>query len=268
MRGSATSFPSFLRWAGSKKQLIPVLAARAPTQFTRYIEPFVGSAALFFHLRPELAVLSDINSELIHAFTAVRVAPGEIAEKLSRLPTGADHYYRLRATNPASLEPIERAVRFIFLNRFCFNGVYRTNQKGMFNVPFGCRTGRLPTREHLENCAKVLEKAEFRCVDFEESVGLARTGDFVYADPPYATGSRYRGEYGYGGFQEKDLARFAAVMQAASARGAQILISYSETPVLRESLAGWCHYSLEVRRHVAGSARHRSTVREQLLANF
>lgn len=125
------------RWAGSKRQLVPTLIANAPDDFGAYIEPFAGSACLFFALQPERAVLGDFNTALIGAYRVIATAPRAVARALSAMPTDPAFYYELRSRDAALLSRVERAARFIYLNRFSFNGVYRTNLQGGFNVPRG-----------------------------------------------------------------------------------------------------------------------------------
>jgi DNA adenine methylase len=137
----------FLRWAGSKRGAIPVLRQFVPKKFNKYIEPFAGSACLFFHIRPEKAILADLNGELIETYAAIKRSPGHVGRALADLPFGREEYYQIRQDqNVTRLSPTQRAARFIYLNRFCFNGLYRTNAAGKFNVPFGApRNATVPT---------------------------------------------------------------------------------------------------------------------------
>src|SRR5882762_1649630 len=127
---------SLLRWAGSKRQIVTALAKYWPGRTSRYIEPFAGSACLFFYLEPAAAILGDLNGELIRTLRAVQRYPVKISDSLKRLPKGKIAYYKLRAVDPKSLGEIEAAARFLYLNGRCFNGLYRTNSAGMFNVPY------------------------------------------------------------------------------------------------------------------------------------
>jgi DNA adenine methylase len=180
--------PPFLRWAGSKRRLIPILRTYWKKQHRRYLEPFAGSACLFFALKPPRAILGDLNPELISTYLEVKHRLNGVLDALATLtPSAKTEYDRLRRINPAELEPSARAARFIYLNRFCFNGIYRTNLKGEFNVPFsGDRCGTLPKRELLANCSKHLKTARFLNGDFESVLEHAERGDLVYMDPPFA----------------------------------------------------------------------------------
>src|SRR6185295_4945248 len=136
-----------LRWAGSKRKLLPKLVHYWGTGFSRYIEPFVGSGALFYALAPAGAVLSDLNGELIDALTTTRNKPDAVYDVLVTLRRGNKSYYALRAQDAATISIVERAARFLFLNRYCFNGLYRTDRFGRFNVPYGAtKTGDIPDR--------------------------------------------------------------------------------------------------------------------------
>lgn len=134
-----------VRWAGSKRKLLEVLAACVPQTFQTYVEPFAGSACLFFRLCPERALLGDINEELVEFYGALKDQPTELAERVQSMPASSEFYYRLRESKKRS--PLTRAARFCYLNRYCYNGVFRTNKAGQFNVPRGVKVGRIPSAE-------------------------------------------------------------------------------------------------------------------------
>lgn len=265
----STDLSPILRWAGSKRQLLPTLTANAPDQFGAYIEPFAGSACFFFALQPARAVLGDFNTELIDAYQIIADAPRTVARALSKMPTEPEFYYELRARDVPSLSRISRAARFVYLNRFCFNGVYRTNREGAFNVPRGKKTGSLPTTESLQAAAKVLKNAKLVCGDFENTLKHAKRGDFVYMDPPYRLDeTRMRGEYGYGAFSSCDLERLEAALVQLDRRGVKFLLSYKYRRSFHRSMQRWCMLTQLVRRHVGGFSDRRSKVRELLVANY
>lgn len=266
---SKPPLPPILRWAGSKRQLLPALIRLAPTEYGRYIEPFTGSASLFFALRPRHAILGDINYELIDTYHAIRSHPRLVHRGVVALPPHMTNYYRVRRLTPDSLDSIRRAVRFVYLNRLCFNGVYRTNRSNHFNVPRGRSTGGFPNLSAFLRVAAALRTAYLVAADFETTARYARAKDFVYLDPPYDTRTRPRyGEYGYGTFLHTDLGRLIEVMKVLDRRGARVLLSYADVPFLRRPRPGWHARRLTARRHVAGFARHRHNVRELLLANY
>lgn len=239
-----------------------------PAEYGRYIEPFAGSACLFFASRPRAAVLADNNQQLIHAFKMVRERPQEVWRKLSALPTDKSSYYGIRSLQDNRLGDVSRAVRFIYLNRLCFNGVYRTNRQGHFNVPPGRSTGAVPSIEVFIACSKLLKHARLLAADFETTLAEVTCGDFVYLDPPYlARGRKNYGEYGYGGFQENDLVRLAAVLKDIDARGARFVLSYADTSEARAMFRRWRVSGVRVRRNVSGYARGRRFTREVIVRN-
>lgn len=268
IRVSTGSIPPLLRWAGSKRKLVPILSGFCPAEFGTYIEPFAGSACLFFHLRPKRAVLGDFNQPLIEMYQCVTSHPRAIANRLATFPTTDDFYYQLRSIPSKSLPLLDRAARFIYLNRFCFNGVFRTNLSGEFNVPRGTKTGMLPSLGELKLISKSLQSAILISSDFETTVARAKAGDLVYLDPPYSAAEvRHRGEYGYGGFSSDDLPRLGNVLEMLDRRGAHFLLSYRCSKSVKQRYAAWHQRTLTVRRHVAGFSEDRKNVREMLISN-
>lgn len=258
-----------LRWAGSKKKLLPILTAAAPKKFSRYVEPFCGSLCLFVALKPQYALVGDINAELIHFYKMIRWRPHRIAELTHALPTDAETYYILRGLSPAKLSAEQRAARFLYLNRFCFNGVYRTNLMGHFNVARGQHMGNIPSGEELGAFGALMRRADIRQSDFSALISEVGEGDFVYLDPPYAGRDiRDRGEYGLGAFKTHDISRLASQLNLASSRGAKILISYADLDHFRSFFSGWKTVKHDVERNVSGFARGRTTVSEVLICNY
>lgn len=258
-----------LRWAGSKRKLIPTLEALAPRDYNRYIEPFCGSLCLFVALKPKLALVGDINEELVHFYKMVAWRPNVISRIAHEYPNDAETYYNLRGLNPFLLGAEERAARFFYLNRFCFNGVYRTNRLGVFNVPRGHHTGAIPSGQELLGFGRLIRRAQIVHSDFESLVEEAGSDDFVYLDPPYAGRDvRDRGEYGLGAFKLPDLDRLEAAIVAASQRGAKILLSYADLPEMHSRFRDWQITSLDVVRNVAGFAGSRRSASELILRNY
>lgn len=258
-----------LRWAGSKRQIVPKLTSLAPDFSGRYIEPFCGSACLFLALNPSQALLGDVNSHLVSAYTALRDAPEGVAVNLAQWRADKETYLRLRSL-PMSSDPAFNAARFLYLNRYCFNGVYRENQQGQFNVPYGgYRTGSLPDLAELLLFSARLQNTELYCGDFAEAVRGANAEDFIYLDPPYYYGTvRNRGEYGWNAFADSDVERLIAEVRLAHDRGVRILISYNQAHNLRKVLPGWHLTYAPVRRSVAGFSKSRKSVREYQLRNY
>ena len=258
-----------IRWAGSKRKLLPVLHKCLPPTYNTYIEPFAGSACLFFSLEPAQAILGDINSELINTYKVLQSKVELVAAKLRLLPRDKDLYYKYRSINTGELDEEERAIRFLYLNRFCFNGVYRTNRSGQFNVPLGTRTGGFPELDTFRAASVVLQRAEMICSDFEHILSRANSGDFVYMDPPYSSKTRkVYGEYGYDSFTGNDLSRLIDAVMALDSRGVQVLVSYRQSQSLLKELSGWTAREHEVQRHVAGFSEFRTKASEVLISNY
>jgi DNA adenine methylase len=249
--------------------MLTKLISLAPQKYKRYIEPFCGSACLFLALQPRRAVLADINPHIINTYQALKTDPKAIYDLLQGWEPTKEQYLSLRA-NQNSHVPAFAAARFIFLNRYCFNGVYRENLRGEFNVPFGgYRSGRLPQLEELQKFAATLDNVDLICGDFSAAITAAKREDFIYLDPPYFYGNiRNRGQYGWNAFSDEDLERLAANVIAASNRGVKILISYNKAHKLKAHLAHWTLTYCTVKRSVAGFANSRSTVREFQLRNY
>jgi DNA adenine methylase len=268
--GTTCEARPFLRWAGSKRQLLPKLRTYWGTGFKRYIEPFMGSACLFFAVRPKSALLSDLNKDLVETFRQVRNNPDAVASRLQSYRVSKASYYKLRAVQPDSLGPLEAASRFIYLNRFCFNGLFRTNGKGHFNVPIGSSgTGSLPSEALLKQCASLLKHAELRCYDFSDTLGEMKRGDFAYLDPPFAVKNRrvFR-EYNANAFGPADLARLAHMLKCIDSLGAFFVVSYADSREGRDILHHWNMSRVRTRRNIAGFTKHRRHAFELVATNI
>jgi len=182
-----------LKWAGGKRWFVARHMALLPGKFNTYIEPFVGSGALFFALQPRAAVLSDANADLINLYECIRTYPKEL-EKLLRfyqVRHNSDFYYKVRAQRLRS--PLRRAARMLYLNRTCWNGLYRVNRRGEFNVPIGTKTSVVLESDDFEQISRVLSAAVLRVGDFEATIDGAGAGDFVFVDPPYTVAHNNNG---------------------------------------------------------------------------
>lgn len=267
----STECPPFLRWAGSKRRLLPVLRTFWTTKHKRYIEPFAGSACLFFLLNPRKAILGDLNPELISTFIEVKYRVDEVLRELRSIPPASeDEYIRLRSLDTAKLTPHVRAARFIYLNRFCFNGIYRTNLLGQFNVPYGGgRCGALPPDDVFQQCGRRLRRARFVNGDFERVLRHAEKGDLVYMDPPYAVQSRrvFR-EYDPSTFTHEDITRLRSWMERLNAAGINFVVSYAESDEADVLKRHFSYETVAVRRNIAGFAAHRAWTNEVLISNI
>jgi DNA adenine methylase len=227
----------FLKWAGGKGQLLGQYQRLLPQRYSRYFEPFAGGAALFFHLRPGGAALSDSNGELIDTYRAVRDEVEPLIDALKQHRYEEGHYYATRDRDPRALPLHERAARTIFLNRTGFNGLYRVNRKGNFNVPLGRYTNPLICDEkNLRACAVALRGVQLEARDFSEVQDRARKGDFVYLDPPYVPISDTADFTAYvpGGFGWEQQLRLHEVFLELARRGVKVMLSNSDAGRLRE----------------------------------
>ena len=262
--------PPFLRWAGSKRRLLPVLRNYWTSKHSRYLEPFVGSACLFFALKPPKAILGDLNEELIATYLEIKYRLDDVLKRLFRIPpSDRAAYNRLRSLDPAHLASAQRAARFIYLNRFCFNGIYRTNLAGWFNVPFsGDRCGGFPKPDVFRRCSTRLQCARFVNGDFERVLIHAKRGDLVYMDPPFAVRARrvFR-EYDPSAFTHKDIKRLRSWMRRLDTQRISFVVSYAEcdeADILRRNFS---YETVSVRRNIAGFAAHRVSSNEVLIHN-
>jgi len=261
----------FLKWAGGKGQLLDRYDPLFPKRYARYHEPFVGGGAVFFHLRPARATLADANAELIDCYRALRDDVRGVIEALSRHPYEREHFYAVRALEPQELPPAERAARTIYLNRTCFNGLYRVNAKGGFNVPFGRYTNpRIVDAPNLRACARALRRTRIECVPFQTILKSARRGDFVYFDPPYHPTSKtaFFTAYSAGGFRAADQRELATVYAELDRRGILLMLSNSETPLVRELYAGFRFVELSATRSINSKGAKRGAVSELVILNY
>jgi DNA adenine methylase len=274
----------FLKWAGGKGQLLPALSERLPERFLRYHEPFVGGGALFFHLWNSGrlrygATLSDFNRELIECYQAVRDHAEElIARLLAHKPrfSDQDYFYEIRSWDRqpgfATRPMVERAARTIFLNRTCYNGLYRVNSRGQFNVPHGRYANpRVLDAPGLASASDALQRAELSCDDFETACAHARAGDFVYLDPPYypLTATARFTDYTVAAFGPAEHGRLRDAFEELTRRGVHALLSNSDHEAVRALYEGR-GYGIEVvrmSRAINSVGSKRQPVAELLIDN-
>ncbi len=258
-----------IRWAGSKRKLIDVLAAESPSHFGTYYEPFLGSACLFYRLQPSHAVLGDLNPTLINFYRETRRRPEKILNSAVHLRRGRTHYYVIRERFHRETDKVKRAAMFLYLNRFCFNAIYRTNNRGDFNVPYGTETGSFLPRKQFVESSSLLKRTRLVCDDFSRTLKTVQKGDFVYLDPPYAYSQhRDRGEYGRGSFKIPDLLRLQLLVQSLHAKGAKFLLSYVECSEIMKIAKSFHTRLIPVKRCVASLASSRCIVNELVIKNF
>lgn len=266
----------FLKWAGGKGQLLAQLEAYLPREFAAYHEPFVGSGALFFRLagqrRIRRASLSDVNPELINCYRVIRDSVEQLIVGLEahQAAHGREHYYAVRALDrsPERLsDPVERAARMIYLNRTCYNGLWRVNRQGHFNVPMGrYDKPRILDAPNLRAASLTLADVEIAVRPFESILERAQPGDLVYFDPPYVpmTSTANFTSYTADAFGETDQQRLAEVFRALAARGCKLILSNSDTPLVRDLYAGFRIETVYASRMINSQVRGRGRVAEVL----
>ena len=263
----------FLKWAGGKQRLLsqyqPFLPAR--TAIGRYFEPFIGSAAVFFYWQPQQAILSDRNEKLIELYRLVRDDVAGVIKALQGHRNEVDYYYDVRAHEPA--QPAARAARLIYLNKTCYNGLYRENSKGEFNVPFGrYKNPTICDEDRLRAASQALQSVELVAADFEVVAQRAKAGDFIYFDPPYAplNATSSFTNYNKHGFTADDQKRLAATIKQLDARGCHIMLSNSSAPLVYELYAdnGYHIQPIQARRNINSKANQRGPIKELLITNY
>ena len=272
----------FVKWAGGKARLLkrfePYLPN--PAQFGRYLEPFAGGGAVFFHLwntgrLPDQAFLFDNNHELINAYQIVRDRTDELVALLAvhQARHGRDYYYQIREQDRrnANLSAVERAARTIYLNRTCYNGLYRVNSQGQFNVPMGrYKNPRIAREATLRAASTALQGVYVEMRGFDTVVELARSGDFFYFDPPYDPVSRTADFTGYtaGSFREEDQRRLAAVFAELSRRGCLCMLSNSCTAFILELYREFRLEIVQASRPINSNAGGRGAIKEVVVLNY
>ncbi len=224
-----------IKWAGGKRRLSKQICTELNVSNCRYFEPFFGGGAIFFRLQPASARLSDINPELIECYQQLRDNPRSLALRIASMHNSEGEYYRVRASTPRS--PLGRAARFIYLTSLSFNGIYRQNLKGEFNVPYGQKTAKvLPSLAQIERISLTLQDAELVCCDFESATADAEKGDTVYFDPPYTVAHNNNGfvKYNASMFSWDDQKRLASQAKMLSRRGCKVVISNADHDSLRQ----------------------------------
>jgi DNA adenine methylase len=261
----------FVKWPGGKQWLASAAPHLVPVKWStgRYYEPFVGGAAFFFALEPARATLSDRNVELITTYRAVRQHTAAVVRLLTRYPYDEEFYYRMRDTTPRAQVMI--AARLLYLNRTCWNGLYRVNREGRFNTPFGrFANPTICDSERLHAAARLLRRARLRHGGFEEIVGDAGRGDLVYFDPPYITGHQHNGFLKYNAplFSWPDQQRLARTAKELAGRGVHVLVSNADHPTVLGLYGGFHRYRVRRNSLIAGPVGSRGVVTEILMSSY
>ena len=260
-RTEAYKAKPILKWAGGKTQLLGELCAKVPPRYGKYIEPFFGGGALFFALAPERAVLADSNPELINMYRAVAADAEQVIAHLEQYENTSEHFYEVRALDWEQLSPVEAAARTIFLNKTCFNGLYRVNQKGQFNVPFGrYKNPKICDRAAILAATHVLSRAEIICGDYLDVLEThAAAGDLIFLDPPYLPISAYADfkRYTKERFYEEDHVRLAEMVARLHERGCYVILTNSNHPLVHELYARYPIEIIQTKRHISSNGKSR-----------
>ncbi len=250
-----------LKWAGGKTQMLNDLLPKLPSSYGRYIEPFFGGGAMFFALRPENAIIADSNPELINMYRQVAANVDEVIQYLKKYENTSEMFYTVREQEWTQLPKAEAAARTIFLNRTCFNGLYRVNKQGKFNVPYGKYANpKICDEDGLRAASEALKKAEILCGDYLLVLDhYAQPGDFVFLDPPYLPISEYADfkRYTKEQFYEEDHVELAKIIMRLQERGCHIILTNSNHPLVHELYAPFTIDVIQTKRHIScnGSTR-------------
>ena len=265
----------FVKWAGGKRQLINQMGAFFPINFNKYIEPFIGGGAVFFHLLPKKAILSDINFELINCYKVIKNNVVELIDSLSNHKYEKKYYYQIRAldrdkTSYSKLSNIEKASRTIYLNKTGYNGLYRVNSNGFFNVPFGLhKNPKICDRNNLFATHIALRDVTIINSSFEACLNLAEKNDFIYFDPPYHPLSQTSNftSYNKGNFGKDSQKELFNIFNILDDRGCKLLLSNSYSDYILNMYRDYEIIVLKARRSINSNALKRGLIKEVLIKN-
>ena len=270
-------YKPILKWAGGKRQLLPVLLKNIPDKFNTYYEPFIGGAALLISLyslnKINNAVISDTNTDLYNLYRTIREEPQELIDELNNLKfrNSRDDYYRARSLFNSTEDSVTRSAILIYLNRHGYNGLYRVNSNNKFNVPFGKYSNPgMPSPENIMALSKILQSCSLMNSDFEAAVMNAVRGDFVYFDPPYMPLSKtsYFTGYTHSGFDERDQERLSRTFKELSRKGVYVMESNSSTELIRELYKDFSLIEVDARRNINSVGTKRDAVKELIITNY
>lgn len=262
----------FLKWPGGKRWLISKYQRIFPKEYNSYFEPFLGGGSAFFHLRPKISTISDINGDLINTYQTMAKYPAQLRERLKEHQKNHDAIYYYQVRNNIPDNALARAARFLYLNRTCFNGMYRVNCLGYFNVPIGTKEHFIDDVDFFEEYAQVLQNAHIRTRDFVDTIREAREGDLVFADPPYTIAHNQNSfiKYNEKLFSWKDQKRLLNALIRAHNKGAIIIATNAYYPALRQMYQEHLFYTQSLRRFssISGLAEGRGAQEELLVTSY
>lgn len=268
----------FLKWAGGKRQLVPTIVLKhIPKEYNTYYEPFIGGGAILFALQPQKAVISDSNSELINCYEVIRDSLDELIDDLKTHENEKNYYYAIRDwdrdKNYKYKTLVQRASRIIFLNKTCYNGLFRVNSQGQFNVPFGSyKNPNILDIAVLKAVSKYLSENQVKVLnqDFQEAVTNAKKGDFLYLDPPYDPVSNSASFTGYdiNGFGRNEQLRLKETFDELNRRGCHILLSNAYTVFIVDLYRDYNQIKISATRAINSDGQKRGKTDEILVKNY
>ncbi len=264
-----------VKWVGGKRQLMFELLKNMPKSYNRYFEPFIGGGALFFELQPQNAYISDVNEELINLYSIVKNNVEDLILDLSKHEVSKDYFLDLRNVDRTpdyeNWSDVQKASRFIFLNRTCFNGLYRVNSQGQFNVPFGnYKNPRIIDEQNLYNCSKLLQNTEIKNADFMAILDEVRKGDFVYFDPPYVPLNETSSftSYTKDGFDIDMQFKLRDLCDELDSRGVMFMLSNSDTKIVNELYENYNIKKVFASRAINANGNGRGKITEVIVRNY
>lgn len=265
----------FIKWVGGKTQLLGELIERVPKNYKSYFEPFIGGGALFFALQPKIAFLSDINEELINTYKVIKSSPDILIKELGKHKHEEDYFYQIRNSDRSKefkkWNNIERAARLIYLNKTCFNGLYRVNSKGEFNTPFGSyKNPKIVDRENILNCSLVLKQTQITNRSFLEIKDKATKGDFVYFDPPYVpvSDTAYFTSYSKDGFGPENQIALRDLCKKLDKNGIMFMASNSHTKFVKDLYSDFRIEVIHANRAINSNPKKRGKTEEVIIRNY
>lgn len=269
--------PTFVKWAGGKKQLIEQFKPLFPSKIKRYIEPFVGGGAILFYIlknyNPKEVVILDINGELINAYEVIRDDVENLIKELKKLKKlhNKETYYKIRAEDPKLLSKLTRASRFIYLNKTCFNGLYRVNSKDVFNVPIGSyKNPLICPEEDLKEISKLLKNVTIVKGSFEECLKYAKKDTFVYFDPPYYPLKKGKSftTYTKGNFLDKEQKQLKEVFNKLDKKGCKVMLSNSDVKFIKDLYKDYNINFVDATRMINCDGKGRGKIKELVIRNY
>ena len=271
------NIPTFVKWVGGKKQLIEQFKQLLPKKIERYAEPFVGGGAVAFYIlktyKPKEIILSDNNEELINCYKVIRKNVEELIKLLKKYKNehNKEVYYQVRAEDPKLLSDVSRAARFIYLNKTCFNGLYRVNSKGQFNVPIGdYKNPAICPEKDLREISKFLKNAVIKQLPFEKVLEYAKKGWFIYFDPPYYPLKKGKSftTYTKEKFLDEEQKHLAAVFKKLDKKSCEVMLSNSDTEFIETLYKGYCINRVKAARMISSVGTGRGKISELVITNY